>query len=388
MPVVANGSRVQLYYIQEDGNGDIPTPAPQFKPIRFNTDGMTREVTQIDSNEINPLRQRPVSRQGTYSVTGEVVGEASFGTHEDLIAAAFQASWDTGATITAATLSAAAADNSFNDSGSGFVSAGFVAGDIVTVSGFTGDTVNNISGGVIESVTAGKMIIKSPEGDLLVDDAEGESVTITAYDKLRVGSTVPTFAIVERHTDISVDYVYRHCRVNTFSIAAPLNASALLTFAMIGEEAEPYTFPGDETFASATATEMMVTTQGGFKENDAAIAYLTDYNVSLENNMAPLFSLFQRPAYSVQIGVFRVNGSMTAYLPDGTLYSKFLNETATDHVVTLTENSQSYILVLPSVIYTQATKTVDGDGPILPTYTISAGYDGTFGTTAQLARVP
>lgn len=387
MPVVANGSRVQLWYIAEDGNGDIPTPAPNFKPIRFNTDGMSREVTQIDSNEINPARQRPVSRQGTYSMTGEIVGEGSFATHDDLIAAAFQSTFDTGATITAATISAAAADNSFNDSGSGFVAAGFEVGDVVSVTGFTGDVANNITGGIITSVAAGKIVIASPEGDLLVDDTEGESVTITAGDKVRVGSTVPTFAIVERHTDIGIDYVYRRCRVNSFTLAAPLNSPAILTFAMVGEEAEVYTFPGDETFAAATTSEMMVTTQGGFKEADAAIAYLTDYNVTFENNMAPLFSLFQRPAYSVQNGIFRASGSMTAYMPDGALYAKFLGETATDHVVTITEAAQSYVVTLPSVIYTQATKSVDGDGPILPSYTFSAGYDGTLLTTAQIAKV-
>ena len=280
MPVVANGSRTQLFYIQEDGSGDIPAVTPEFKPIRYNTDGMSRNVTQIDSAEINPSRQRPVSRQGTYSVAGEIVSEGSYGSFDDLLEAVMQGAW--------------------------------------------------------------------------------------TADVLKVGVTVPTFAIVERHTDISEDYIYRHCRVATLNIAAPLDSAAQLTFGVIGEEAEAYKFPGDETFAAATTTEMMVTTQGGFDENSVAIDYLTDYNLTIDNNMAPLFSLFQRPAYSVQNGIFIANGTMTAYMPDGDLFAKFLGETATDHEVTLTENSQSYVIALPSVIYTQAEKAVAGDGPILP----------------------
>src|SRR5512139_1968571 len=45
---------------------------------------------------------------------------------------------DAGSTITGTGISAAAADNSLNDSGNGFVTAGFKAGDVLTISGFTG----------------------------------------------------------------------------------------------------------------------------------------------------------------------------------------------------------------------------------------------------------
>lgn len=88
-------------------------------------------------------------------------------------------------TITAATLSAAAADNSYNDSGSGFVAAGFTVGMHVRVSGFTGNVVNNITDAVVTAVTAGKLTIGGTDGDVIVDDAAGESVTITAWESVR-----------------------------------------------------------------------------------------------------------------------------------------------------------------------------------------------------------
>ncbi len=87
---------------------------------------------------------------------------------------------------TGTTLSASSTDNSYNDSANGFVSAGFVAGMSVNVIGFTGNAANNIHSGVIQSVTAGKMIIASPEGDLLVTDSAGETVTITAWTTKRL----------------------------------------------------------------------------------------------------------------------------------------------------------------------------------------------------------
>lgn len=87
--------------------------------------------------------------------------------------------------ITAATISAAAADNSFNDSADGFVAAGFAIGDRVSVSGFTGDVANNLVVGTITDLTAGKMTIGGTDGDVIVDDAEGESVTIAKWTSTR-----------------------------------------------------------------------------------------------------------------------------------------------------------------------------------------------------------
>jgi hypothetical protein len=85
----------------------------------------------------------------------------------------------------AATISALAADNSINDSGAGFIAAGFTAGMRVNVAGFTGNVVNNVYSAVITALTAGKMTFGGTDGDVLVDDAAGEVVTVTAWHTYR-----------------------------------------------------------------------------------------------------------------------------------------------------------------------------------------------------------
>ncbi|MGA0610575.1 hypothetical protein [Caldimonas sp. KR1-144] len=91
--------------------------------------------------------------------------------------------------IVAATISALGADNSFNDSANGFIAAGFVAGDQFRVQGFTGNTANNLFTARIASLSAGKLVVEAPEGNAIVDDAAGETVTITRWDSLRVPSS-------------------------------------------------------------------------------------------------------------------------------------------------------------------------------------------------------
>lgn len=84
-------------------------------------------------------------------------------------------------TVTANDISALAADNSFNSVAAAFVTAGFAVGMAVRVVGFTGNVANNIMSGVLTVVTAGKLVVGGADGNVIVDDAAGESVTITAW---------------------------------------------------------------------------------------------------------------------------------------------------------------------------------------------------------------
>lgn len=277
--------------------GSIPGN-PVFKPIRFVSEGLSPNINQIESNEINQARQRPPSRGGTYSVQGEIAAEVSFGSFDDLIEGAMQGTW--------------------------------------------------------------------------------------TADALIIGSTERSFAILERHTDIGEDYIYRGCRVATMNIAAPLGDKATITFGMLGTKAEEYTVPGGATFSPATTSDMMVTTNGSFTEDGTPIAYSTEWNVTLDNGMEAAFSLFQREAYCITNGIAAVTGTMSAYLKDGTLWAKVLNEAETSHIVVLEEGADSYTIELPKVRYTQGQKQVSGPGAVIPQYTMSAGYDGT--TSMRITR--
>jgi hypothetical protein len=86
---------------------------------------------------------------------------------------------------TATTISAQASDNSYNDSAAGFLTAGFAVGDRVRVTGFTGNVANNILVGVVTAVTAGKLTIGGADGNVIVDDAAGESVSIAKWTSRR-----------------------------------------------------------------------------------------------------------------------------------------------------------------------------------------------------------
>jgi hypothetical protein len=124
----------------------------------------------------------------------------------------------TSVTITAATLSALASDNSYNDSGSGFVAAGFATGDRVRVSGFTGNVANNILVGVVTALTAGKMTIGGADGNVIVDDAAGETVTISKWVSTARAPSIQSVA-----SSATVTPTFADDQVNITAQAAALN---------------------------------------------------------------------------------------------------------------------------------------------------------------------
>jgi hypothetical protein len=205
-------------------------------------------------------------------------------------------------------------------------------------------------------------------------------------DTLLIGKNDRSFAILERHTDIGVDYLYSGCRVGTMAISSPINAPVGVTFSMIGTRAEKYTLAVGSTFIAPTATDIMITTNLALTEGGVPVAYATEWSVNLNNGMEALFALGNREAFDISNGVAVVTGSMSAYLVDAVLWDKVLNETRTSHKIEFTEGADSYTLELPNVRYTQGQKQVSGPGAIIPQYTVSAGYDGVVGSTLKITR--
>lgn len=203
---------------------------------------------------------------------------------------------------------------------------------------------------------------------------------------LKVGSVVRTIAILKRHTDTGEDVIYRGCRVNTLAVASEIDARVMLTFGVIGTEAEPYTVPVDAVFAAATTSEPMVTSVGSISEGGSVIAYTTSHSFTLSNGMAPIFALHSRAAYDVQNGVFTATGTLSAYRETGGLYAKFLNETDSTISETFSDGVNTLTFAFPDISYTQADDAVPGPDAIVNQFTYSAGYDGAAATTITITR--
>lgn len=93
MSILAVGSRHSLAYIAEVTPGTTPA-TPAFKALRHNSTTLALTKQGFKSAEIRADRQIANFRHGTFQVGGDVVGEISSGSYDDLFAAAMgQATW-------------------------------------------------------------------------------------------------------------------------------------------------------------------------------------------------------------------------------------------------------------------------------------------------------
>jgi len=91
---MAVGSRHNLSFIKEVTRGVTPA-SPELQVLRSTgtTLGLSKNVNE--SKELRADRQTSDVRHGTQRVGGDINGELSFGTYDDLIEAAFCGTWDT-----------------------------------------------------------------------------------------------------------------------------------------------------------------------------------------------------------------------------------------------------------------------------------------------------
>ena len=111
-------------------------------------------------------------------------------------------------TLSGTTLAINAAKE-LTDSGNGFLTAGLVPGNSVTIAGFT-EGGNNVTK-VISTVTAGVIVFTNTSG--LVEEAAGDSVSVTANDELATGAGYTQDTKTLANTTVTEDDTNDRCEM-------------------------------------------------------------------------------------------------------------------------------------------------------------------------------
>lgn len=206
---------------------------------------------------------------------------------------------------------------------------------------------------------------------------------------LKTGSTRRKFAILKHNEDIGRWLIYRGCEVGSVAIDCPLQGKIGITFSMIGTKEEAYVFDGvTESIADPTETVMMTTFEGSLTEGGTGLNHATALNLSLDNGMEAIYRLFSRDAYDIKLGRINVSGSLSAYIEDNRLKDKYLGETKTPLVVTLTDGENSYQISMTQAKLTTSSEEGSGDDPIIQNYDFRAFNDSAVDTEITITRIP
>lgn len=386
--IAATGSRVAYFYCAEDASGAISSTVPAFKPIRMTQAGLTETANELKTAELRSDRHVATTRRGAVTVGGDIVGELSYGTYDDLLEAAFCGSWAPRSTTGSTSLSAAS--GSFARATGDFTADGFAVGDVIVSSGFT--SAGNNGRFRVTAVVALTLSVTPLDGQTMATDPAATGRTIVSGEAVLVtGTTRRSFAILKRNLDIGVDTIYRGCEVNQLKLACPLQEKITATFSIVGKSEESYTVPVGATFASKTVTDYMTTFEGSLDIESVGFNAATQLDVTLDNAMAQKYSLFARAAYANKIGMIGVSGSLSAYIEDEALKTRYRNEVDTALDVTMVDGTvspNSYVLGLPRSRFMSASDSYNGDDYGIQQINFTGLLDTTEATELKLTRNP
>jgi hypothetical protein len=275
-------------------------------------------------------------------------------------------------TLTGITYSAANADNSFNDSGSGF--GDIEVGDWIAVKGFT-TAANN---GIFQVVTAaaGKITVS---GGTLQDEAAGDTVTIDQ-------KIYRSFTFEGRYQDISAFHQFPGVMIKSGAFTLNPDNIVMVNFGLLGANFVP-----DTTQLGAPAAqgdyEPFDCLGGTYTEGGTATTRMTAFDCTVENNNNIPKALGQTVSTEQTLGAFETTGSVSFYLTDNTLISKFWNETITSLEVTLQDpDGNDYIIGFPYVKIMDVDLKKSGDIEAVVGFSFEAGEHPTTGCQIYIIR--
>lgn len=382
---MAEGSRRNLSYVEETEWGTTPS-TPSMKLLR-NTGGggIQLQRDSLQSQEYRSDRQIAAMRLGNKRPTLEVPFEFSFGSFDDFLEGALFGEWAVAYKLTAQTVSVDATAKTFSRTTGSWITDGVQVGDKIITTGFI-DAKNN--GTFVVSKVVALAITCATAADLVnVTGGTGVAVT-TTRQRLKQGVTKKFYTVEEGFTDIDQHQNIKGAMINGFTLAISTNAMVTGSFSLLAKSISAYSAtPLDESPDAAPTTDPFDSYTGSLIEGGSS-AVVTAVNLSLNNGLEALFACFAEEAHRMGVGRANLTGSLSAFFEDATIANKFIAETESALVFTLTDlDGNSYTITVPRIKYTGSTKSVSENNVILD-YPFQALADSTTSTCLIIDKRP
>ena len=343
------------------------------KSIRRVSSTLALTKDAFSSNEVRPDQQVYDARHGVRRVAGAVQGELSTQTYDDWMEAALRGTWAAGLSIqnttpamSSATLTATtgALTGTYTASAGSFITANLKIGDVVRVTGSTGNTSKNFR--IVNMTATVLTVFPAP-----VTAAAATTWTIAVQGrKLAPGTTGRSFTIEQNYPDIDVSEQFLGCRVGDMGVSLPPTGMATVSFGMQGTNMATFSGAGAPTFASPTAapaTNLLTAVGGSLSIAGTPSAIITGVDFSVSNNLNSTPVVGSNFVPDIFYGRMVIQGSVSAYFEDLTVLNYFLNETEVHMQIQLDDANGTDFLCfrMPRVKLMGASKTVGPDGGVI-----------------------
>lgn len=234
--------------------------------------------------------------------------------------------------------------------------------------------------------------LRAAEYDALIESAMFSTWTVGTPDTIKIGQTLKSFSIEEYAADIDQASLFTGMVVNSMAVSIQNNQTVQTTFNFLGKD---MAVGGIEKTVTAAAianpfdgnVSNSVVGVADTGSTASSINTVTGIDFSINNNLEPSFNLGSAVTGQTIYGNAVVEGTITAYFEDLTLFNRFLNETETNLEVSVANAAGlTYSFIFPRCKFNGAPKPVDGPGARLLTIPFQALYDATALTTLIIER--
>ena len=225
------------------------------------------------------------------------------------------------------------------------------------------------------------------------DFLEGVFFNTWATNALKIGTTLKSFSIEDALTDIGQYRLFSGCAIGSMAVSIKPNQMVNTTFSFIGKDLNTSTTSVDPVKTAYSANEpfdayahvMKIADAGG---SLASIATITGIDFTINNNINPTFVIGSATTPQLEYGRATVEGTLTAYVEDMTLFNRFLNETATAIEIPLDDptGANTYTFLFPRCKLNTGEIALEGEASRTISISFEALYDATEGTNVKLTR--
>ena len=393
---LATTSRAQLRYIKETTFGTVPV-AGNPNNLRMTGESLDFAVTSELSKEIRSDRQKTDLVLVGAQSSGGVNFELSYNEFDALIEAALQGTWAVygtsgvsgtvfSGTFTATTLTAAVAPTGAD----AFTT--LQKGQWFKMTAPT-DPNDGKYFKVSESVSPTTTVITLDA--LTPATASGPTANCKiATSRLVNGTTQNSFTVERAFEDVSQFFAFRGMTASKFSLSFASGAIVTGAVDFMGKDAvrnNATQMPGTPVASHTYDVMNAVSGVGEILEGGAAITgtFIKSLSFDSDNKLRGRSAIGTLGNVSIGSGTLEVKGTMEVYLADGTLYDKFLNNTASSLSLRATDGAgNGYVITFPKMKYSDAKVNAGGeDQDAMLSLPFTALMDPTTGKTILVDRV-
>lgn len=366
---LASTSLVQLRYIAETTAGTTPVTGNGVN-LRMTGESLDFAVQTETSKEIRSDRQTTDLVQVGASASGGFNFELSFKEYDPFIAATLQGTWaDYGTSgkgtavaltinSTAGTLTAGAAPTG----NAAFTN--LVAGQWIRLKAPS----DGADGAFLKILSTTATIITVDTATPIPGTGTRSNVAgcVISASRLSNGATQKFFTLEKNFTDVTKFLAYKGMSPNKVSLSFETGAIVNGSFDFIGMSAgtmaDLTALPGTATASQTFDVMNAITGVGQLLEGGAAMAdtFIRSLSLEIDNALRGQTAIGTFGYVGVASGTVSISGTATVYLKDGTMYNKFINNTASSISWSVKDGAgNGYVITLPKIKFSSG-KVVAG----------------------------